>query len=481
MTTGIELYRDLAVALAESAQDVVTGIASDHTTTSLTDGIDLYYSSADATTYDRKFIYLEALGEQSRITEGGLSTAGVFTLSPAVTDAPTVPAGSAANVTTTATTLTDTDETMTVNAWIGYTVYAGGQTLDVTSNTATVLTGTGGWSYGGAGPGAVVWTVGTRYIVGDHRIQILRRAINTVLRNMYVPCFFPLSLHICTSDDNDMETDPAATFDATKVNAILTNDTGTVFNGNQSLLVAASSDGGYTHLGIVGVNEGEPLYAAIMCYVTTGDSATFRIIDVTNSNATIEDATSDEPKWMEMVFPFTVPSGCERIHARVISDTALDGSRWDDYQIWRAGQGVYPGPSWLTRPSQMNSSDGFGIRAFPHGTGGPASDNDYRTNERMSVPLRWHVEREDMRGDNPLHLWVEGTGGARPYIYALRPLSELASDSAITPADKDKVIDLAADLIRNPEEGYKRLRDHVAATLARPDTHVSPRVGVSIR
>lgn len=475
-TTGIEIYRALAEVLSrdqESGQDVATGIAGDHTTTTLTDAIDLKYSSTDLNIYDRKFVYLEALGEQSRVTVGGLSVNGVFTLSPNVTDAPTVPTGNATNVTTTATTLTDTDESMTIDEWIGYTVYAGGQTLDVTSNTATVLTGTGGWSYGGAGPGAVAWTVGTRYIVSDYRIQILRRAVNDVLRSFYVPSFFPLSLHICTSDNNDMETAPATTFESNATNAALGDESTIVYNGAQALQVVGSVDGGYVHFGSVNVNDGESLYAAIMCSAASG--ATFRIIDLTNSNATVEDATTDEPKYMELLFPFTVPTDCEQIHARAISTTSGASTDWDDYQIWYASQGIYPGPSWLTRPSQM-----IDVRAFSQGTGGPSSDNDYRTNERMSFPLRWNIEREDMRGDRPLHLWVGGTGGARPYIYALRPLSSLASDSSTTPADKDKVVEFAADLIRNPEEGYKRLRNHVAAVLTRPDTHVLPRVGVSI-
>ena len=473
-TTLIEYLRALVEALGRGNQDIATGIAGDHTASSLTDAVDLKYSSTDLNIYDRKFVYLEALGEQSRITEGGTSVAGVLTLSPDVTDAPTVPTGSAANVTTTATTLTDTDESMTIDEWIGYTVYAGGQTLDVTSNTATVLTGTGGWSYGGSGPGAVVWTVGTRYIISDYRIQVLRSALNEVLRNLYVPCFFPLSLHICASDDNDMETAPATTFQSNATLAALGDESTIVYNGAQALQVVGSADGGYVHFGSVDVNDGESLYAAIMCSAASG--ATFRIIDLTNSNATIEDATTDEGKFMELSFLFAVPTDCEQIHARAISTTSGASTDWDDYQLWYGGQGVDPCPSWLTRPSQM-----IGVRAFPHGTGGPASDNDYRTNERMSFPLDWHVEREDIRGDRPLHLWVEGTGGSRPYIYALRPLSELSSDSATTTADKDKVVFWAEKLIREPDKASETLALMRAAALARPVTQVSRRVGTRIR
>lgn len=55
-------------------------------------------------------------------------------------------------------TLTDGGASWTVDAYIGALVTAGGKTMTVASNTATKLTGTGGWS-GGGNPGAVAYTV----------------------------------------------------------------------------------------------------------------------------------------------------------------------------------------------------------------------------------------------------------------------------------------------------------------------------------
>ena len=161
-----------------------------------------------------------------------------------------------------------------------------------------------------------------------------------------------------------------------------------------------------------------------MCYVTSGDSATFRVIDVTNSNATIDDATSDEPSWMELVIPFSTPSGCEQADFRFISDANTDIAYWDDFQVWRQNGGVYPLPSWITRMDQVES-----VVGFPQGTGGPSSNFDYRANERRSRALRWGFEREDGRADNELHIWVEGTQD-RPFIIARRNLSEPTSDTS---------------------------------------------------
>lgn len=381
-----------------------------------------------------------------------------------------------ASTTTSTTSLTDATRLAWTNAdstaydrcWIYAMAAADASTRGFTRVTDGGYTSTGTLALNPALTGLATTDL---YVITRDHPDVLFAALDTVQRHMYVPSFFPLSLHVCASDDNDMETAPATTFQSNATNAALGDEDTIVFNGAQALQVVGNAAGGYVHFGSFNVNDGESLYAAIMCSAASG--ATFRIIDLTNSNATVEDATTDEGKYMELTFPFTVPTDCEQIHARAISTTSGAGTDWDDYQIWRR-EGVYAGPSWLTRPSQM-----IDVRAFPRGTSGPASDNDFRSNEQMSTPLRWHIEREDMRGDNPLHLWV-AAGSARPYIVALRPLSELSSDSSTTPADKDKVVDLAADLVRDPEKGYKRLRNHVAAVLSAPPTHVSPRVGVSI-
>jgi len=452
MPTRIALYRALAEAQYADEQDVIAGVATDHTTTTVKDTAELKYSSGDANTYDRRYVYLEAIKEHARVIEAGYAgSTGILTLSGTLTDAPAAVTGSAANVSTTATTLTDTDESMTVDEWAGYTIYAGGQTLDVTSNTATVLTGTGGWSEGGSGPGAVVWTVGTRYVISDDSPVFLRRVIGRILTNMYEPSFFPLSLHIMGNNANDMEASTVAT-DYSSTNATNATESTIIHNGAQSLKVTDSgSGGGYANTGNIGIPENKSLYAAIMCYVTSGDSATFRVIDVTDSNATIEDATTDEPSWMELVIPFSVPSGCEQIDLLMSGGTSGDVTYWEDIQVWRAGTGVYPVPSWLEWPEQI-----IDIRGFPQGTTGPASDKDYRANERASVHLNWHVERVDRRADVPFRIWVESTN-MRPYIYAHRPFAELTAADSTSNADLDALVEDAAFIVLHPDRAEQYL------------------------
>ena len=263
---------------------------------------------------------------------------------------------------------------------------------------------------------------GDTYEVHEIHPDEIDNIIKAKVRNIHAPAFFPLSLHIMAGDDNDMESAPATNYSQT--NGTRANESTIVFGGAQSLKLTATAAGGYANTGSIGVPESLPLYAAIMSYVTSGDSATFRVIDVTNSNATIDDATSDEPSWMDMVIPFTTPSGCEQMDFRFISDANTDIAYWDDFQVWRQNGGVYPLPSWITRKDQV-----VDVVGFPQGTGGPSADFDYRTNERRSRPLRWGFEREDPRATNELYIWVEGTQ-ERPYIIARRALTEPTSDTS---------------------------------------------------
>jgi hypothetical protein len=319
---------------------------------------------------------------------------------------------------------------------------------------------------------------GDIYAITRDPPDVLNEAINETLRNMYVPCFFPLSMHIVQNDANDMEASTIATdyTDNTTDTGSLALESTIVFNGAQSLKVTCDDTAAAEYASLdsaLGVQENQSLYAAVMCYVTSGDSATFRVYDVTGS-ATIEDMTTDEPSWIELVSQFSTPSGCEQIDVHMISDAVDDVTYWDDLQIWRGSDWVYSCPSWLTKPGQM-----IDVRAFPQGTTGPASDNDYRSNERMSSPLDWEVEREDIRGDNPLHLWVNA-GSGRPYIYALRPLAELSTDAATTTADKDMVVSRAERLIREPERASELLGIWRAAVLTPPRAKSQVRHGVRI-
>ncbi len=288
------------------------------------------------------------------------------------------------------------------------------------------------------------------FVLSKHPPRMLQDALNRLLRNTYQESFSPLSLHIVANDNNDMESS-GLDGDYAKTNAAIAAETTIVHGGAQSIKVTDDgSGGGYANVGSIGVPENKSLYAAIMGYATSGDSMTFRVINVTDSNATIKDATTDEPSWMELVMTFTTPADCEQIDFRFIADAAADVIYGDDFQVWHGGGGVYALPSWIEWPEQM-----IGVRGFPQGTGGPNS-NDYRANEKASVPLRWHPEREDRRANKPVHIWVEGTS-MRPYIYAHRPFAELTADDGTSNADLDALVEDAAFIVLHPDRAEQYL------------------------
>ena len=291
---------------------------------------------------------------------------------------------------------------------------------------------------------------GDLYTLSRHPPKLLDDALNRLLRNTYAETFFPLSLHVVANDANDMEPSTIAT-DYNSTGATLATESTIVKHGAQSLKSTATVAGGFAHLdAVIGVQEGQPLYAAVDCYVTSGDDAAFNILNKFNAQ-TIDSATSDEPSWMELVIPFTVPSSCEQIDLLMSGVANGDVTYWEDIQVWRAGTGVYPVPSWLEWPEQI-----IDIRGFPQGTTGPASDKDYRANERASVHLNWHVERVDRRANVPLRIWVESTS-MRPYIYAHRPYAELTATEDTSNADLDALVEDAAFLVNHPDRAEQYL------------------------
>src|SRR3990167_6994084 len=115
---------------------------------------------------------------------------------------------------------------------------------------------------------------GDTYEVHEIHPNEIDNIIKAKVRNIYAPTFFPLSLHIMAGDDNDMESAPATNYSQT--NGTRANESTIVFGGAQSLKLTATATGGYANTGSIGVPENLPLYAAVNCYVTSGDSATFR-------------------------------------------------------------------------------------------------------------------------------------------------------------------------------------------------------------
>jgi hypothetical protein len=311
-----------------------------------------------------------------------------------------------------------------------------------------------------------------KYVLTHEHPDDLHEAIDVVLRHDFYEALYPLSIQVVQNDCNDMEASTVATdWELGTGAAAAAASTSLFFHGIQSLALTANSANEYAALkSVIGVSENVDLYASIMCNVTSGDDAAFRIWDTTG-NAEIDSATTDEPSWMNLTFQFTTPSGCEQIDARLEQIGSDDVAYWDDFHVWYAGSGVYPLPSFIETPAQL-----LDVVAYPRGTPGPASDNDYLPNERESHSLHWGWESQD---PGSMRIWVM-TGEARPYLKVLRPRPELSAVTSTTLANSDWVVAMAEKVIREPEKAMALLGAHKAAQLVRPETRPM-RVGAVIR
>jgi len=227
----------------------------------------------------------------------------------------------------------------------------------------------------------------------------------------------------------------ATDYDISVGASTLATETTIVRNGAQSLKSTNTVANEYFALkALLGVNEGQTLVAAASCYVTSGDDAIFRVWDTTNG-AAIDEAASDEVKWMDLIVPFSVPTGCERMDLRMMGVGSDDVIYWDDIQVWAQNRQVYPLPSWITREQQVE-----GVIAFPQGTAGPGT-LQYRPDEWKSYGLPWGLERIDIRADNELFIWVDSPGYSRPYVIARRTLPEPTSDTSAIFFEPDLLVE----------------------------------------
>jgi len=266
----------------------------------------------------------------------------------------------------------------------------------------------------------------------------LDRIANKLLRSLHMPSFFPLTLDLQGSDDNDMEASGVTGW--TGGTATPTKST-VAYNGAQSITLTGSGALDYVTAGNFAVVAGKSYYAGVMCQVDSGDSARVRMIDSTNS-ATIKDSgDTTQEAWMEYLFQWSAPTGCRQAQARLMCVASGDIARWDDYHIWADAAHVYPLPSWLTRKEQL-----LGVYAFPQGTGGPVADT-FRADEMWSLYLPFRFERADTRADTPLYIWVAAAGSRRPFIRALRPLAEVSADYVTTVANTIPLSSTEADAL----------------------------------
>lgn len=244
---------------------------------------------------------------------------------------------------------------------------------------------------------------------------------NEKLRNLWVPTLFPLTAHLLTNDDNDMESTATITGMWTASSATQTKATSPIYGGGQVLSVEATGTPGYSRpASNLNVDPDLQYATAVLCALTDGDSAKLTLTDVTNTATIDETDAVTLTDWQELYLQWSPPSTCRQVQPRLTSVTSGDISFWDEYHTWVVGHYTYNLPTWATMRQQV-----VDVRGFPLSGGGGDS---YNASERRSVPLRWGFEREDWAGSQEVKVWVDVPGNIRPYLVLRKPVIEVSFD-----------------------------------------------------
>lgn len=241
-----------------------------------------------------------------------------------------------------------------VNIWV-----VGGSGNQATHVTrAGFAPSTGTWTLSpalGAAPNsATVW-----FLYGLTRDDILE-AVNRVLDRLYMPAYLPLTM----VTDGDMES--STTSDWTTVSGATLSKVTTaarVLTGQRSLRIQTTATNSGAASANIRVHEDEVLLvsAAIMC--DTG-SCQLDVRDVTNSATITPTVTVDQEAFTEVRNMYTVPTGCEEVSIRFLSQTATS----DIYVNWVVVLSTTRG--WIDLPSTIEDSmflDAPGLWELPLG------------------------------------------------------------------------------------------------------------------
>ena len=462
-------------ALAESLNDdglFITGTATSGTSTTLVDTTEpgLYYTDADSSLLDRWFVYNELAGAIGRVDVGGLGgSSGTLTLTggefgdegTATGDVSTTSVGGVG-------TLTDTRVSWVTNQWVGATATSETYTMVVTSNDSDTLTSTTDWS---TDPGdSKAWTLSgvCPYILTSINPNVLKKAINRTLENMYAPHIWAPSLVAdsdFSSDDVDSywgdvggatvaavyNSNPAAYLDwalfGERVLQIAGTDTSGVksdyfdVHADEQLLISV-------HMGVAGSSE-----VQVQLREQTSDD----IVDYVTVTARALTEARFTYTW---VTPITTTEDLAYI-AFVLSQIE---TLWvaSPVIVQSGNRRAYSAPSWFTRESQF-----LGAFYLPAGKEGQ-DDETYMALGHRSEPITGIRFLRSASALVPLHVEFEPNISRGPvFIECMRPFAELLTDSATTSADKNEVVGVAGKLIRDPEGASEYLGTMREAALTR--------------
>lgn len=253
--------------------------------------------------------------------------------------------------------------------------------------------------------------------------------INERLRNNTYKDLFLLTL----ATDGDMETSGTTSYSGTNATLAKVTSGAGVTQGDQALQVTTTAANGYcTMASNLDVSEGE-VYEVVVDVTPTSGIWKMQTWDVTNdAEIDVTDTyagTQPRRLWLQS----SIPTDCERMNVRLIGETITTVAVFDNLSIRFRQQRRFPMPSWFIDRQWLEE-----VWIYPAGT---ERDQAYSITERNRYHPRWFGIEESYTANTPFRLEideiVEIPNGAHLFFAAIKPYSELSSDSATTDADQD--------------------------------------------
>src|SRR3990167_5641566 len=210
-----------------------------------------------------------------------------------------------------------------------------------------------------------------------------------------------------------------------------------VWQGEASLRVANSDANGYHQYATFDAAAGRPFRFGVMLRITTGTSCFVRVIDVSNSNATIAEVTgiSGIGQWHYVEVSGNFPETCYSAAVRVGSTGASDDTNWDDATLLWDPITKLVGPSYLTNWIDENGEKALRLYQVTNKLTGSNDSGPARSYSSKLIDDKDYQILNIPTGANPVEVEL-GRGavsGMNPIlIESRRPFSDFGALSAWT-------------------------------------------------
>lgn len=259
-------------------------------------------------------------------------------------------------------------------------------------------------------------------------LEIINRQLGTMTHTVDVPATLVT--------DGTMRA--SGVTDWTASSATLTKDTTYSLHGAQALKIVATGANGQAQSASMYIKGGTSVLVSVDVYITSGDAVKVWLIDVTNSNATIDTGISSTTGWVTIYFTALVPATCEEVKLYLEAPTSGDIIYVDTAIVWPADKLDIDVPGTIEFGTDVEL-----LGYFPRGRGlsETTDDNVYVVSGK---PLEFYSHYDtDLTDANilPHQLRLKAESVTKPlWMRARIDYAALSADTDTTVAYKDIVV-----------------------------------------